>query len=89
MVGREVHAVSRVARSEVDATIHGASAPALRVQDLVVEREGTQWVRRVSLEVPWAGSSESRAWLAMANVNWWLPLRVYSRPKQVGYPRLR
>ena len=39
MVGREVHAVSRVARSEVDATIHGASAPALRVQDLVVERE--------------------------------------------------
>ena len=52
MVGREVHAVSRVARSEVDATIHGASAPALRVQDLVVEREGSQWVRRVSLEVP-------------------------------------
>lgn len=54
MVGREVHSVSRAARSEIGAAIDAGSGSvsALRVQDLVVEREGSQWVRRVSLDVP-------------------------------------
>ncbi len=52
MVGREVHAVSRTARAGVVEEVAKASAPALQVEDLVVEREGSEWVRRVSLSVP-------------------------------------
>lgn len=50
MVGRQVHAVVRPPRGSENEAV-SSELPALSVQELVVEREGSEWVRGVSLSL--------------------------------------